>query len=243
MATIGGPDNIVTLGLKYCIDGKSKNCYDGSGLNLTNLAKHIGVSGSNNGGVLNNGASGSLSNGYFTFDGVNDHISSNGFRLSTAQLTAGYTFELWGLWTNSEAGGEHQHGSHSGNSPGGRMYLGWYQDQMMVGAGSGYNQVQVGGSENNKWYYMSQTHDGSGNIAGYLNAEEIVTATGRSFGNALLDAGNLQITWGSYTSGNNSPPGYAYTNGYLACGRWYNRALSAAEILHNFNAQRERFGV
>ena len=122
---------------------------NGSGTSVTNLGSNtIG------GGDFGGDTTGSPSNGYFSFDGNGDYILSDGF-ISTAMLTAGYTFELWGLWTNSEAGGEHQNGSHSGNSHGGRMYLGWYQDQMMVG-GSGYNQVNVGGSQNNKWYYMSQ---------------------------------------------------------------------------------------
>ena len=236
MAVHGGTD-LVTDGLKYCIDAIDTNCYDGSGTSVTNLASNtIG------GGDFGGDTTGSPSNGYFSFDGTGDYILSDGF-ISTAMLTAGYTFELWGLWTNSEAGGEHQNGSHSGNSPGGRMYLGWYQDKMMVGAGSGYNQVNVGGSQNNKWYYMSQTHDGSGNIVGYLDGTQVVTASGRSFGNALMDAGTLKITWGGYTGSGNTPHGFAYANGYLACGRWYNRPLSAKEITQNFNAQRGRFGV
>lgn len=237
MATHNGSLPIVTEGLQYCIDGRDIHCYNGSGTSVTNL-----VSNTIGGGDFGGDTTGSPSNGYFSFDGTGDYILSDGF-LSTTMLSAGYTFELWGLWTNSEAGGEHQHGCHSGNSPGGRMYLGWYQDQMMVGAGSGYNQVNVGGSQNNKWYYMSQTVDSSGNVVGYLDGTQIVTASGRSFGNALMNAGTLKITWGGYTSSANVPHGSAYTNGYLACGRWYNRPLSAKEITHNFNAQRGRFGV
>ena len=114
---------------------------------------------------------------------------------------------------------------------------------MMVGAGSGYNQVTVGGSQNNKWYYMSQTVDSSGNVVGYLDGTQVVTASGRSFGNSLTDAGTLKITWGGYTSSGNTPHSFAYTNGYLGCGRWYNRPLTSAEITQNFNAQRDRFGV
>ena len=57
-----------------------------------------------------------------------------------------------------------------------------------------------------------------------------------------MNAGTLKITWGGYTSSANSPAGSAYTNGYLGCGRFYNRPLTSAEITQNFNAQRKRFG-
>ena len=34
-----------------------------------------------------------------------------------------------------------------------------------------------------------------------------------------------------------------HLDGDVGCARLYNRALSAAEVLQNFNAQRARFGI
>ena len=89
MAFHNGSLPIVANGLYFCVDFSDKSCYPGSGTTANDL-----ISGT--AGTLYNGASvvddGTKS--CVVFDGTNDYFG-NGVTVTTAQLSAGYTFELW----------------------------------------------------------------------------------------------------------------------------------------------------
>lgn len=232
MAVHGGTD-IITDGLFFCVDFLDSHCYPGSGTTANDI-----ISGT--AGTLYNGASfvDDETKSCVVFDGTNDYFG-NGVTVTTAQLSAGYTFELWGLWENIEGGNEDMHGFHTGGS-GGRMYLGWYQGKLMSGTGSGYQQITSVTGVDNAWCHMAHTHDGSGNVVTYYNGSSVATASGRSYS---LGQSPAPLTFGGYLGGSGHAPSGAHTDGKLACSHWYTRPLTASEILHNFNAKRDRFGI
>jgi hypothetical protein len=88
----------------------------------------------------------------------------------------------------------------------------------------------------NTWYQIAGTYDGS-TIRQYVNG----SASGGTLNYAGTSTSGGQIRmmgrWDTLAGSVN------YIDGDLAIARIYNRALTAAEILQNFNAQKGRFGL
>lgn len=85
----------------------------------------------------------------------------------------------------------------------------------------------------NTWAFLSFTFDSTGTVRGYVNASLIGTSAS---GGAITYA-SPYLRLGLWGGGGRQWNG-SYGNFY-----YYNRALSAAEISQNYNAQRGRFGI
>jgi hypothetical protein len=83
----------------------------------------------------------------------------------------------------------------------------------------------------NQWYQVSFTTTGSGSTL-YLNGVNVGTSVHSPSGwGSTYYLGTIIIATGEYLKGN------------IANTQIYNRALTAAEIQQNFNANRGRFGI
>lgn len=134
-----------------------------------------------------------------------------------------------------------QYGSSSNNS-----YAVWMDGANSLAAG-----VNIGGSFNystqaytittNQYYHFVHTYDGS-TQAMYMNG--VLVKSFATSGTITYDATNntLLAIGNDWNSGYNSGASIGVI-GYLPVVRIYNRALSAAEILNNFNSQRSRYNV
>ena len=83
----------------------------------------------------------------------------------------------------------------------------------------------------NTFYNVSVTYN-SGNIIYYINGTSAGTA------NYIFTPSNIDVAIGKFTYNNS-----LYLNGNIPSFKFYNRALSAAEILQNYNATKTRFGL
>jgi hypothetical protein len=83
------------------------------------------------------------------------------------------------------------------------------------------------------WTFLSFTFDSSGTVVGYTNGSSFSTST--SGGSITYDSPYLRL--GQWGGGGRNWNG-TYGNWY-----YYNRALSASEILQNYNVQKSRFGL
>jgi hypothetical protein len=97
--------------------------------------------------------------------------------------------------------------------------------------GSNPGGKRITGLGTNQWYYLVYTEDGVTNK--YYNNGIFIDAT--TTGGATTSATTIIL-------GARTGLDYNYS-GALSGLQLYNRALSAKEILHNFNVQRDRFGV
>jgi hypothetical protein len=84
------------------------------------------------------------------------------------------------------------------------------------------------------WYHIVATYDGA-TIKGYVNG--VIDPTTYSF------VGTLNTTSTILSIGRLGTYNGFYMNGNLPITKFYNRALSAAEVSQNFNALRGRFGI
>jgi len=222
MSYNNGP-KIVTAGLVLCLDAGNNKSYPSGGTAWNDL------SGNNNNGTLVNGVGYSASNGgALSFDGVDDAIS-----LSNITPTSGASFSAW-IYINGS------------NSNYGTIFANWSD----VGGGKAYwigtlnnqsttIQVYFNGSfiiditslPLNTWMLLTISHTGS-ICKGYINAIE-----------------RFSLSSTLTTSTNNTSIGYDITRtnypfkGNITQASIYNRALSASEILQNYNANKGRFSL
>jgi len=84
----------------------------------------------------------------------------------------------------------------------------------------------------NTWYMLAWTYDGS-TVRLYVNA--VADSTFSRSGAISTSDGTIYIGYSGFAS--------ERFNGYIAACQLYNKALSASEILKNYNAQKSRFGL
>ena len=196
-----------------------------------------------------NGADGTLVNGTaisyngggggaMLFDGVNDYVTISSFaNKPSSQITC----EAWIYPTKPSVGtGTIRGGAVSCTNS---MYLGIIDS---VDGGSTFamhwaNQTSNsrlynwnGSIPNNQWSYLAGTYDGS-TMKAYLNGVEIYSASQTG---TIPDGTYVVGTYGGALT-----DGVHNFNGHIGIARIYNRGLTEAELLQNYNNGRTRFGV
>jgi hypothetical protein len=237
---IGGT-NITSIGVKVLnatspitgsvmyLDAGIANSYPGSGTTWTDL------SGNGNNGTLTNGPVFTTgSGGGLIFDGSDDYVATNkgfdqlgmGNSSYTAEITyyrnSTYTGDLTLFGVQATGVGDGLHLIIRNNFP----YFGHYGSDT-----SAVTQTTVG------FFNVAFVFEKTGNLVGnqliYINGSLNVTGTGKA---ALNNTNAYPVNIGGL-----SYWGYYSGNIYLA--RIYNRALTAQEVLQNFQSQRQRFGI
>lgn len=218
MGVHGGPD-IVEDGLVFYMDAANEQSYIGSGTTATDTIN-------NTSGTLYNSVGFSNDNsGVFTFDGASDYINFGNPSL------AAVTNVSISIWCNfSEVSSAHniyakpeQYWFHK---PANSIIQFKIYTSGRVTLNSGTT------PSTNTWYNLVGTYDGS-NMKIYVNGVEDGT---KSESNSLATNSNSLIL-GGWTGAADD------FNGKASCMKLYNRALSASEVLQNYNALKGRFGL
>ncbi len=226
------PD-IVTDGLVLCLDAADKKSYSGSGTTWYDR------SGEDNDGTLTGGTSFSSTNGgVLDFDGVDDYVTQG------CDMSSFSKFSLC-FWAKTDDDGSVSNSTQAlaGNYPSGGTYI-----RMNFNGDKMYLLFNVNGNESSPYdsaiiYYTDITptefnyytvtieDDDTQNI--YVNG--ILKST-ESIGAAITTGLNTSFeAIGAYAS--------YFWEGQLASCCIYNKKLSAAEVLQNFNAMKSRFGI
>ena len=207
------------------MDAGQKTSYSGSGTIWYDL------SGNRNNVTLTNGPSYNAANGgSIVFDGVNDYAQTSTVVLPTSN-TSPLTLEAFCYLTTAvsyyqtvlgTAGSFSQIGFYYSNFAGGRN-----------GGGGNILYTSLASITANNWYQICMTYDGT-NGRFFLNGNLVYTNT---IGSNNVSNGVTVLS--TYNSGNALEP----FTGKLSIARIYNRALSAGEILQNYNTTKGRFGL
>lgn len=224
--------NIVTSGLVLWYDPDISASYPGSGSTITNLA--------------NTSLPGTLSNitytdPYFSYNGSNSQVTI----ADNALLEPGsgdWTMEVWVNQTNAtgsqvilgkfDPGGGAQDVSYAIRTlNGGNVYANF---------GNGTTAVTTANYALplNTWTQLVYvfTNIANNNIITYVNGVQQATTT-HSFASILNTTANLYL--GSYNGGEFPQ----WFNGRIGVTRLYNAALSAANVLQNYNADKNKYGL
>jgi len=209
--------SIVSDGLVFAIDAGNTRSYSGSGLTAYGL---IGPNGS-----INNGTGfGTTNNGYFIFDGTNDHIE---FLPNSIYSMGDFTFLAWHKTTN-KSGYSTILSIDDGNGTGIIFYTtissGVFRNWVAGQARNGNIDICTG-----VWNLVALTRS-SGNCTQFVNGVSDVTFSA---------PGSLSVSGRSLFVG--KILNELYYNGNISQVQIYNRALSAAEIKQNYNATKGRY--
>jgi hypothetical protein len=233
MPTSAGPD-IVQNGLVLDLDAADRNSY------VSGSTTWFDLSGNPNNGTLINGPTYSSANGgSIVFDGTNDLIIKNPpfTGLPTSQLSVFIWVKFNSLTsvyyelvsqgrTPSNYEGEWVLGTNNLSSS---VRLSFFDYN------SGYGFNTVNGNTilvTNQWYYLGFIKNGTSGTF-YVQGSQDGTSTGI----------NKTYTDTGYVIGGGYRDSSYYLSGNLASTQIYNRALSAAEVAQNYNAQKSRFGL
>ena len=217
-------ENIVTNGLILNIDASKSNSYSGIGNTIYDL------SGSGNTGVLINGPTFSASNGgSILFDNVNDYVSfGTSSSVKPTQLSLACFFKINAINAPNVSVGKQGTG------------LGAASYSLVVQFGKLNFRIESGGrqdasytfSNTSTYNYAVGTYDGSA-LKLYLNGALVGTATTSV---SIIYSDSYPLLMGYYANA------FA-TNMNIGSMQLYNRALSATEVMQNFNAMRERYNI
>ena len=242
-------ESIVTNGLVLNLDAGFTASYPTSGttwydvsVNNFNSTLYNGVSfNSGNGGIL-------------VFDGVDDYANQNYPTSNFPSGSQANTINIWVKIPSSNSGGMEPFGMGNNGAPSSRIGI-WMPGTAQNGEGTSVGQI---GCETinsvvttssvqttNTWLNFCSVFNGGleDNFTLYINGSSVSIS---KYGRASSGPQTLNITTSaSYLTfgGIPSVPSAQVYNGPIGPTQVYSRALSAAEVLQNYNAQKGRFGL
>jgi len=222
MAGSSGPD-LVQNGLVLALDAADKNSYVGSGTSWSDL------SGNANTGTLTNGPTFSGGNGgVIVFDGTNDYINIP--NNSSFNVTDNISVEMW---VRIETTQSNNLGFLIKYANGYLFYVinGKFRFDSRNGDGTYYITIGTTNIQDGVWKYLVGQKSGL-SYKVYVNGVLEGSTTANSVGNI---ASNVDLKLGTDDG--------TYLNGRIGTFKIYNRALTATEVLQNYNATKTRFGL
>ena len=232
---------IVTSGLVLALDAANRLSYPGNGTSWTDL------SGKGNNGTLTNGPVYSNANlGSITVDGVDDYVNLG--NASTIKMgTGNFTISIWvkiltqtgtatfkGVMTSKQAAAAAAgYGFYWNNnvnkflwstangSSASEIYTTntW---SSLVNTWANIVMVRQNGATNNGHFYINSVYESLASSATVLNVDT----------NTNMTIGNTADLWSAY-----------WFKGTFGTLQIYNRALTASEVLQNYNVNKSRFGL
>ena len=232
-----GP-RIVSNGLVLCLDAANKRSYPGTGTTWTDL------SGNGNNGTLTNGPTFNAGNmGSILYDGADDQIDCG--NNSSLNISTNLTLGIW-VKFNSLSSDPNLISKQwcSGNQfsyswavlSDGRIYYGFDSDGQCSSITGEYTSTNIV-CTTGIWYCLNIVHT-STSINLYSNGISIPGTLAGSYG--TIYTSTVPVRLGVYR--NLSGAFANYLSGNISNVQIYNRALSATEVLQNYNAVKSRFG-
>ena len=226
MATIAEP-NVVIDGLVFSLDAANSRCYSGSGITFNGL-----VSGT--GGTLVNGVGFTSTNqGSFILDGTNDWINIASQVISD---NSSVSLICWVKFnTVSSAYKPLIDAGNLGLGTRGYTLSIDNTNKFFIAVNAGY--VSINNSvSSNTWYHLAGTAQfGSPYIINLYVNGILGAVSSSSTTNALTN------TSSTTRLASNTIDGSLRFDGYISQAQLYSRALTAQEILQNYNATKMRY--
>ena len=226
--------NIVTNGLKMCIDPANNRSYPGTGLGVYDLSPVLGITYS----IVDQASWNTSNNGSFIFPtpigtATASRISSN-TNLSFQNLNTEMTIDVWFKRTISN-------NQYNMLLSTGLPYLSFLDTNQFLFSFDATGQ---------KWLYSVKTYLDNVwyNVCCTLT-QTAGTSVAKIYVNGILESTSPTYTgvtisnyvW-PFSLGNHSVSRYPFV-GSISCFKLYNRILTDSEILNNFNALKGRFGL
>ena len=235
--------NYVTSGLVYYADVGNTSSYSGSGTSVNNISGTApGAMALANGPTFTSAGASS----YFTFNGSTQTVyTPTMLSLFNSPVNNSVTLEAW-VRTSSDNGVVV---SEQGQSP---INAGWHDSQIEIVSGTlkvavwttsgGYSTVVTPGVvTRNQWQQYVLTFDSAtSTLRGYINGSTTASASGITRASPQSTGQTVLYYDLMYVDGTNLGDGSSLA-GDWSIFRVYNRALTAAEVLINYNGSVGRY--
>lgn len=226
---------IITDGLVFNMDAANRASYPRTGTTATDTID-------NNNGTISAATFSDVNEGVFSFDGTDDYIDFG--NILNFERTDSFSIECW--FKRDRSGVSEfliAKQESSGNLRGYSVLLPSSDDFITVVLRSQNTTSarlivdNLTAVTDTNWHQTVITYDGSSNTSGILIYLDGIDDTGikqNTLSATIITSTPLQI--GARNDGNSF-------DGNIASTHIYNRALSANEVLHNYNALKDRFGL
>ena len=238
---------VVTNGLIYYLDAANTRSYSGSGLTANGLIGGINAT------LVNGVGFSSANNGSFIFDGTNDQISTADIDLtSTNKVTVSCWVKVLNYREVSSSSNivfefSSDFNSYTGSfvaafADGSPQYSSIYPVALGIRGNSGYNLVGYSKTLVNdlSWHHWTCIFDTS--LSGNENTLYIDGVSRAAISTIYLSDNSGNFGNFKLFIGNRDSSSYP-ANCNIGQIQVYNRALSAQEILQNYNATKKRYGL
>jgi hypothetical protein len=230
-------ENIVTSGLTMLLDAGFTPSYPLSGTSWTDLSF-----GGNNGTLTNGPIYSSDNGGSIAFDGVDDYVTNIGTTstFSFIQNTGIFTISAW-VKLNDLSTARYFMGNNDGTTVSKGFYLGysgvsgrlWLSITYGTSGQLTLNQTKNNFFTDNNWVLVTCVGNGT-TCQFYKNGTSFDTPG--NFGTFSTGDSSRGLSVGRINNLNSS-----YWSGNVALTQIYNRPLSSAEVLQNYDAQKSRY--
>ena len=225
--------SIVTSGLVLCLDAANTRSYPGSGTAWTDLSTQ-----GNNGTLTGSPTFNSGNGGYISFNGTTDYVPiADKFSTAAGTIACWFTvnsnitssnninYRICGKSSNYELRFVNSASDGGGASLGSLgADIGGVSDRSVVTTRRTWDA--------NTWYYATLTWN-TATPTSSIYVQGVLDGTGTS--------GSMTTQTGIFDVGRSGTRGYLA--GRISLFTVYDRALSATEILQNFNASKGRYGL
>jgi hypothetical protein len=207
---------VVTDGLVLYLDAANPKSYVSGSTTWGDLSR-----GGNNGTLVNGPTFSSANGGSIVFDGVNDYVSFSNYSQPTYTISSSFTWNIWVFPLRND-----NRDVYMGNRFG--------------GVGTNFNKLT-----SNNWEYYTTIFGGAVPLNIWINITLIKNGTSLLYyRNGSLHAQTTssieKATQPFYIGGD---PAGERSLSRISNVSVYNRALSATEVLQNYNATKTRFGL
>ncbi len=230
---------VVTSNLVLYLDAANPKSYSESGTIWSD------ISGTLNNGTLTNAPTFNTANsGYFSFNGTNQYcaISYTPTLTPTEQIsTESFAYLAdWNILTSMRILSKTQTGGYSITINDGAPISSGYMG-ILAYIGGSYRAARVAlNTLSSGWHHFVGTFDGQ-YLRFYVDGNNVDTYNHASTSTISYSNNNVFVIGAEPGAGSSIAGGYF--TGSISNVKVYNRALTAAEISQNFNANRGRFGI
>lgn len=218
--TITSSPQLITEGLTLRLDASKAESYGGSGTTWIDIAgteQNITLIGSP---TFTSGLP-----SYFTFDGSTQRGSGTGAVLSSTS----YTKSIW-FYVNS-----YQDNNLISSADGGHFMYMYSENKIYSGHSNWPSYIaypSTGTISLNTWYNVTLTFNTTDGMTLYINGDQDSTYTA----NKAAYSGDSSVNIAAFGTGN-------FFNGRISKVYCYNRSLTPAEVLQNYNVDKSQFGL
>lgn len=206
------------------LDAGNTSSYPGSGTNWTD------ISGNGINGVLYNLSYSNSNNGYFVFDGIGDYVSFS----TNLPVTNDLTYEMWLNPSELNSSQFYALLNHDGWNDG-YVHFQFLGNQLMFALNPKNDKLADFTFSTNQWYHIAAVLSSyNDRVSFYVNGSFVNHA---SYVGEIPQVKSTTLKLGTWNADSR------FFKGKIGLIRVYQRVLSSAEILNNFEVSSPRFGL